>query len=86
MVIKNKFGHQLKDPFPFFVINKSLTTGTPVVNILVGGKNIPITLEKKQRVERHYSYITNLNQNLVKFYNSTKGFEVKDPEMKPFLY
>ena len=86
MVIKNKFGHQLKDPFPFFVNNKSLATGTPVVNILVGGKNIPITLEKKQRVERHYGYIRNLNESLLKFYNSFKGFEVKDPEMKPFLY
>ncbi|HWY12046.1 MAG TPA: hypothetical protein VN026_12015 [Bacteroidia bacterium] len=86
IVIKNKYGHQLKDPFPFFVTNKSVIIGTPVVNILIGNKNVPIVLEKKQRVERHYAYVKNLNKYFNSFYNSSKDFEVSDPEMKPFLY
>lgn len=86
IVIKNKYGHQLKDPFPFFVTNKSIVPGTPVVNILIGGKNIPITLEKKQRIERHYAYVTNLNKYFNSFYNSCKDFQATDPDIKPFLY
>ncbi len=86
IVIKNKYGHQLKDPFPFYTTNKSTVTGTPIVNILIGGKNVPVALEKKQRVERHYAYVNNLNKYFNSFYNSSKNFQVTDPELKPFLY
>lgn len=86
MVIKNKYGHQLKDPFPFFVTNKSTINGTPLVNILIGSKTVPVTLDKKQRIERHYAYVGSLNKYLFGFYNANKDYEVTDPEIKPFLY
>ena len=86
MVIKNKYGHQLKDPFPFFVTNKSTVTGTRYVNVLIGTRTVPVELEKKQRVERHYAYVSYLNKYFNKFYAENKDYEVNDPEIKPFLY
>ena len=86
IVIKNKYGHQLKDPFPFFVLNKSTVAGTPVVNVMVGGQIVPVNVEKKHRLEKHYAYVNNLNKNFTNFYNQNKGYEVADPDIKPFLY
>jgi hypothetical protein len=86
MVIKNKYGHQLKDPFPFFVINKSTTVGTPVTNVMLGGVVVPVTVERKNRLEKHYAYVTNLNKHFTNFYEENITFEVHDPEVKPFLY
>ena len=86
MVLKNKYGHQLKDPFPFYVTNKSMIAGTRYVNILVGTKIVPVELEKKQRLERHYAYVSTLNKNLFGFYTQNKDYKVSDPEIKPFLY
>ena len=86
IVIKNKYGHQLKDPFPFFVINKSTITGTPIVNVMIGGTIVPVTVEKKNRIERHYAYVASLNKYFSKFYAEYKDYEVKEPDAKPFLY
>ncbi len=86
IVIKNKYGHQLKDPFPFFVISKSTITGTPVVNVMIGGTIVPVTVEKKNRLERHNAYVGNLNRYFHKFYSEFKDYVVNQPEMKPFLY
>ena len=86
MVIKNKYGHQLKDPFPFYITSKSTITGTPIVNIKVGDAIVPVTLEKKQRLERHYVYVANLNKYLHAFYTQNKNYQVTDPDVKPFLY
>jgi hypothetical protein len=86
MVIKNKYGHQLKDPFPFFVLNKSTVTGTPVVNLLIGGVKVPVTVEKKNRLERHFAYVNNLNKSFFNFYNQNKDYQVTEPDIQPFLY
>lgn len=86
MVIKNKYGHQLKDPFPFYVLSKSMEAGTPVTNVMVGGVVVPVKVEKKNRLEKHYAYVNNLSHYLTKFYDENKGYEVNDPELKPFLY
>ena len=86
MVIKNKYGHQLKDPFPFFVVSRSAVIGTPVVNVMIGGVMVPVKLDKKDRLERHYAYVNSLNKDLSGFYNQNKDYEVTDPEIKPFLY
>ena len=86
MVIKNKYGHQLKDPFPFYVLNKSTVIGTPVVHVMIGGVMVHVTMEKKQRLERHYAYINSLNKNFRGFFENSKDYEVTDPEIKPFLY
>jgi hypothetical protein len=86
IVIKNKYGHQLKDPFPFYTLNKSLETGTPVTNVMIGGVVVPVKMDKKDRLEKHYAYVNNLNKHFVKFYEDNKGSEITDPEVKPFLY
>lgn len=86
MVIKNKYGHQLKDPFPFYVTNKSTVNGTPIVKIKVGDAIIPVTVEKRQRIERHYIYVAALNRYLNDFYKANTGYEVTDDNIKPFLY
>ncbi len=86
IVIKNKYGHQLKDPFPFYVTNKSTITGTPIVKIKVGETIVPVTVEKRQRLERHYVYVSGLNRYLNIFYKENAGYEVTDEDVKPFLY
>lgn len=86
MVIKNKYGHQLKDPFPFFVLNKSTITGTPVVYVMVGGVKVPVKVDKKDRLERHFAYVNNLNKNFHGFYNQNKDYKVTEPDVNPFLY
>ncbi|MBL7895798.1 MAG: hypothetical protein JNK50_10950 [Bacteroidia bacterium] len=86
IVIKNKYGHQLKDPFPFYVTNKSTVTGTPIVKIKVGDAIIPVNVEKRQRIERHYIYVAALNRYLSDFYKDNKDYEVTDENIKPFLY
>lgn len=86
IVIKNKYGHQLKDPFPHFVKNKSTVVGTKFVNIRVGDVNVPVELEKRQRVERHYAYVATLNKYFMSFYTESKDYEVTDPDITPFLY
>lgn len=86
IVIKNKYGHQLKDPFPFYVISKSTVNGTPVVYIPVGSAMVPVNVEKRQRLERHQAYITNLNKYLQHFYADNKDYQVTDDDVKPFLY
>lgn len=86
MVIKNKYGHQLKDPFPFYVLNKSTITGTPVVKVMIGGVIVPVQVEKKQRLERHYAYVNSLNKDFLSFYTKNKDYEVTDADIKPFLY
>jgi hypothetical protein len=68
------------------VLNKSTITGTPVVNIKVGDVMVPVTLDKKQRIERHYVYVANLNKYLQAFYTQNKDYQVTDPDVKPFLY
>lgn len=86
MVLKNKYGHQLKDPFPFFVTNKSTINGTKMVTIKVGNNLVPVALEKPERIERHYIYVTKLNKQLNSFYTQNAGYKVTDPEIQPFLY
>lgn len=86
MVIKNKYGHQLKDPFPFFVISRSAVAGTPITNVMIGGIIVPVKLEKRHRLEKHYAYIISLNKNLNGFYEHNKDYKVSEPEIKPFLY
>jgi hypothetical protein len=86
MVIKNKFGHQLKDPFPFYVISKKTGEGTKYVYIPVGTSRIPVLVEKKQRIERHNAYVGNLNKALLLYYNANKDHQVTEPDIKPFLY
>jgi len=86
MVIKNKYGHQLKDPFPVYVSIKTNISGTPVTRIKVGEAMINVKLEKKDRIERHDMYVAKLNKQLWSFYEANKDYKVEDPYIQPFLY
>jgi hypothetical protein len=89
LVLKNKYGHQLKDPFPFFspYNAKAISQGGNVtVMINFGGAMIPVSLNKRNSLEKHYTYVQTLNTNLNKFYGSYKNYQVTNPDVKPFLY
>lgn len=86
IVMKNKYGHQLKDPFPVYVTNFSTLTGTRNVNVRVGNNLVPVVLEKSETIERQYEYVAKLNRFLMNFYQQNKDYEVTNPEVKPFLY
>ena len=86
IVMKNKYGHQLKDPFPVYVTNFSSLNGTRNVNVRVGNNLVPVVLEKWASIERQYEYVSKLNRFLLRFYSQNKDYEVSDPTIRPFLY
>jgi hypothetical protein len=89
IVVKNKYSHQLKEPFPFFVpYNAKVLTqgGNVTVMINFKGAVLPVSLNKRNAPEKHYSYIQELNANFNRFYQVNKDFQVTDPKIKPFLY
>ncbi len=99
VVTKNKYGHQLKEPFPYAVTAKGSPVAESVVyiqfvkplttvpaNEVAGISKIKVTISKKYSAEKYMSYITKYNENLEKFYKSWKGFTVSDPDVRPFLY
>lgn len=86
-VLKNKYGHQVKEPFPVWVNGGSyLGKTTKYVNVTVGSLAVPVELEEQERVEKHYYYVVKLNKQLISFYNSSMGYQVTNPEIIPFLY
>jgi hypothetical protein len=89
LVLKNKYGHQLKEPFPFYspYNAKAITQGGNVtVFIDYGGAKIPVSLNKRNTLEKHYTYVQTLNDRLERFYKEAKAYQVTDPEVQPFLY
>jgi hypothetical protein len=89
IVIKNKYSHQLKEPFPFFspYNAKALSQGGNVtVMISYGGRVLPVSLNKRNAPEKHYTYVQYLNKSFEGFYQPNKNFVVNNPEIAPFLY
>lgn len=99
VVTKNKYGHQLKEPFPYAVVAKGSAMAETVVYIqfVKPGETVPasevaalakvkVSISKKYSFEKYSGYIQNYNEGLQKFYSANKGFTTNDPEMKPFLY
>lgn len=92
MVLKNKYGHQLKSPFPFY-IKKSYRKSSSFY-IQVGSfqidpgvfKEIEFSLSKDIKPEKQEFYLGQLNDALYKFYARAQGTQVSDPALKPFLY
>jgi hypothetical protein len=92
MVLKNKYGHQLKDPFPFYV-NKYNTFKNEVINVswpveVSEGvyKNVPIELDKEYSGKVWDFNVESLNVHIHDFYQKYAGLQLKDPGLKPFLY
>jgi hypothetical protein len=87
IIIKNKFGHQLKEPFPYLVY----PSGSESAYVDASAKNADGTVVKGQVLKRYTSkkclmYANKLNDLFRRFYDENKDYEVTDPNIKPFLY
>jgi hypothetical protein len=92
IVLKNKYGHQLKKPFPFY-INRSVLRSSSLYDVTEiityeGGKPEPVSFEigKDVSSEKQGLYVADLNDRLHLFYNKEKSEQINDPRMRPFLY
>jgi hypothetical protein len=91
-VIKNKYGHQLKDPFPFYTnkmtpLKKSQFTAVEQIEPEPGiFKNITLNLKREYSEAYWRYYSASINYNLRHFYEKNAGFQLQDANLKPFLY
>jgi hypothetical protein len=89
IVLKNKYSHQLKEPFPYTAPYNAKVQGggSRVVQIIkINGISIPVEIHKRNSFPKHVTYVQGLNMNLLKFYQANKDYVVKDESVKPFLY
>lgn len=91
VVLKNKYGHQLKNPFPFFVNRSFLrSSSTYVANCTIlyenKSENIGFILSKEITPEKQGNYIMELNARLAQFYMRHQGDQITDKSLTPFLY
>jgi len=95
VVLKNKFGHQLKAPFPFYV-NRVVLKGNTQHSLQFkylgyDGKNEVImstmlTLPKELSIEKQKLYIFDLNLKLEYFYQQNQGKQANLPNVQWYLY
>lgn len=92
VVIKNKYGHQLKKPFPFY-INRAVLRSSSLYDVTEmisydGGAPEAVTFEigKDVSLEKQGLYMADLNDRFHIFYNREKSEQINDPAMRPFLY
>lgn len=86
LIMKNKYGHQVKAPFPVSAGGYTDDAGSEYVYKPVGDKWVHIAVPKIYRINRMCAFAENLSDRLTSFYEANKGYEVKDPKIKPFLY
>jgi hypothetical protein len=90
VVVKNKYGHQLKGPFPYYVKDKTYAGVNASVNqyVVLNGKTHLVTIGKQFSKEKLFLYMGVLDDNLRQFYQSTSTPEIEkiNPEILPFLY
>lgn len=86
IVIKNKYYHQLKEPFPYFTELNGNPTAKVKIYVNKNGTSIPVEINKRYSSEKYNLYVQKINDYLHRFYGKNVGYEIKDPEMKPFLY
>ena len=90
VVVKNKYGHQLKGPFPYYVKDKTYAGVNASVNqyVVLNGKTHLVTIGKQFSKEKLFLYIGVLDDNLRQFYQSTSNPEIEkiNQEILPFLY
>ena len=90
VVVKNKYGHQLKGPFPYYVKDKTYAGVNASVNqyVVLNGKTHLVTIGKQFSKEKLFLYIGVLDDNLRQFYQSTSTPEIEkiNSEILPFLY
>jgi hypothetical protein len=89
-VIKNKYGHQLKAPFPYYVQDRTYTKASVPVPIKVTykGTQYPVEIPKQMTYDKFSQYVETLSDNLREFLISSPDpsgnplFE----ETRPYLY
>lgn len=90
VVIKNKYGHQLKAPFPYYVKDKTYAGKNSAVKetVVYNGVTKTALVGKQFSKEKQSLYIGILNDNLAQFFQSTSAPDLKkiDPTVLPFLY
>lgn len=92
VVLKNKYGHQLKSPFPFYVKKsfvKSSSVYLQIGNVVISPgviKEVKFYLSKDITPEKQGIYLHQLSESLQRFYQRSQGLQVNDPSVKPFLY
>jgi hypothetical protein len=92
VVLKNKYGHQLKKPFPFYIKQAFLKSASKYENSVMletaPGKFEKITFEisKDVTLEKQGEYLRELNDALLNFYKYNQGIQIDDKSLEPFLY
>lgn len=92
VVLKNKYGHQLKSPFPYFIKKsfiKSSSFYLQIGNVVISPgviKEVKFYLSKDITPEKQGIYLRQLSETLQRFYQQSQGLQVNDPSIKPFLY
>ncbi len=87
IIIKNKYGHQLKGPFPYMVFPKgSPTSYVKAYAIKFDGSVIKGSIIKRYSVVKYLNYVTKLNEIFFKYFESVRTQDTSDPDIKPFLY
>ncbi len=86
IVLKNKYGHQLKDPFPFCVEAKGSPSARVKEYFNYKGATIGVEIAKRNSGIKYLGYAAILNYNLKKYFEANSGYEVSDEDIKPFLY
>ena len=91
IVLKNKFGHQLKHPFPYFKLFRSFNKGTSfdkefIVVIHKEGKTINVPLNRIYREDLLAELVAKLDKQLSAFYSKNADYQVKDNGLSKFLY
>lgn len=91
LVMYNKYGHQLKDPFPLcgrgFIsfFNPKIWVKEKV--ILENGTEKQVSIKTYKNHYKNYARsIQDLNTKLYNFYDRCQGDQINDPSVKPFLY
>ncbi len=95
VVLKNKYGHQLKNPFPFYVNRTVFKSGnTHKINFKYIGidgdkeleKTMVLTIPKELTLERQRYYIADLNEKLQSFYLQSQYKQATLPNISWYLY
>ncbi len=92
VVLKNKYVHQLKDPFPYYINRSFLRTTSKYLTSekisFEGGPVEEIFFEtsKENKFEKQEEYIRYLNFRLKDFYQKNQGELIDDKSLQPFLY
>lgn len=90
VVVKNKFGHQLKAPFPYYVKDKTYAGINSAVTetAIFKGKTMTVDIGKQFSKEKFALYIGIFNDNLNQLYQTSSKPELDkiDKTILPFLY